>query len=94
MATLRQARHTRYPDPLKLYMRQKMAEQMVLPCICVKIAGIFKSVMLKSFKQVLLTRLNLEMAVTDAMVKYAEKIHPAHCCFVPEKRQELTQKAV
>ena len=30
------------------------------------------------------------MAVTDAMVAYAEKIKPAHCCFVPEKREELT----
>lgn len=38
----------------------------------------------------LLTRLNLEMAVTDAMLKFAEKTHPAHCCFVPEKREELT----
>src|SRR6185437_4993669 len=40
--------------------------------------------------QVLLTRLNLEMAVSDAMLDYAEKIKPVYCCFVPEKRQELT----
>ena len=38
----------------------------------------------------MLTRLNLEMAVTDAMVKFAEKIKPEHCCLVPEKREELT----
>jgi pyridoxine 5-phosphate synthase len=41
-------------------------------------------------QEVLLTRLNLEMAVTEFMTSYAEKIRPAHCCLVPEKRQELT----
>ncbi len=29
-------------------------------------------------------------AVSDFMLKYAEKIQPAHCCLVPEKREELT----
>jgi pyridoxine 5-phosphate synthase len=30
------------------------------------------------------------MAVTEAMLNFAEKIKPPHCCFVPEKREELT----
>jgi pyridoxine 5-phosphate synthase len=34
--------------------------------------------------------LNLEMAVTPKMVNFANKIKPEWCCFVPEKRQELT----
>lgn len=34
--------------------------------------------------------LNLEMAVTTEMVKLANKYKPEWCCFVPEKRQELT----
>lgn len=34
--------------------------------------------------------LNLEMAVTDKMVRLANKYKPHWCCFVPEKRQELT----
>ncbi len=34
--------------------------------------------------------LNLEMAATDKMVKLARKYKPQWCCFVPEKRKELT----
>lgn len=34
--------------------------------------------------------LNLEMAVTPKMIKLAHKFKPEWCCFVPEKRQELT----
>lgn len=41
-------------------------------------------------KKSLNTRLNLEMAMTEEMLKIALKIKPAACCIVPEKRQELT----
>jgi pyridoxine 5-phosphate synthase len=41
-------------------------------------------------KQVLQTRMNLELALTDAMLDFAEEILPEHVCFVPEKREELT----
>lgn len=34
--------------------------------------------------------LNLEMATTKSMLKLAQKYKPAWCCFVPEKREELT----
>src|SRR5262249_47470598 len=36
------------------------------------------------------TKLNLEMAVTDAMVEFALGVRPDDVCFVPEKREELT----
>ena len=36
------------------------------------------------------TKLNLEMAVTPAMLTYAECLRPDDACFVPEKREELT----
>jgi pyridoxine 5-phosphate synthase len=36
------------------------------------------------------TKLNLEMAATDAMVKFALRIKPDQVTLVPEKRQELT----
>lgn len=41
-------------------------------------------------KEVLKTRLNLEMAMTDEMQEIALLLQPAACCLVPEKRQELT----
>jgi pyridoxine 5-phosphate synthase len=40
--------------------------------------------------EVIETRLNLEMAVTDEMVSIAERLRPADCCLVPERREELT----
>ena len=39
---------------------------------------------------VLQTRMNFEMGVTDFMLGFAEQIRPAHVCLVPETRQELT----
>lgn len=41
-------------------------------------------------KEILKTRLNLEMAMTDEMFNIALDLKPAACCIVPEKRQELT----
>lgn len=43
-----------------------------------------------TLKSVLKTRLNLEMAMTEEMLKIALDLKPAACCIVPEKRQELT----
>ena len=41
-------------------------------------------------RQRLHTKLNLEMAVTPAMLAFAENVRPDDACFVPEKREELT----
>lgn len=41
-------------------------------------------------KEVLLTRMNFEMAVTEPMLAIAGRIRPADCCLVPERREELT----
>ena len=38
----------------------------------------------------MLTRMNLEMAVTSEMVSIACEVKPEDCCLVPEKREELT----
>lgn len=43
-----------------------------------------------TLKKVLKTRLNLEMAMTEEMLKIALELKPAACCIVPEKREELT----
>ena len=34
--------------------------------------------------------MNFEMAATEEMVAFAERIRPPYCCIVPEKRAELT----
>lgn len=90
VATLRQARLTRYPDPVEAVFA---AENAGADGITVHLREDRRHIQerdVELISAVLLTRLNLEMAVTDAMIAYAEKIKPAHCCFVPEKREELT----
>lgn len=90
VATLRQARHTRYPDPVEAVYA---AENGGADGITVHLREDRRHIQerdIELIQQILLTRLNLEMAVTATMIKFAEKIKPLHCCFVPEKRQELT----
>jgi pyridoxine 5-phosphate synthase len=41
-------------------------------------------------KEMLQTRMNLEMAATEEMLAIACRVKPQDCCLVPEKRQELT----
>jgi pyridoxine 5-phosphate synthase len=43
-----------------------------------------------ALKDLLKTRMNLEMAVTDEMLNIARTVKPADVCFVPERRQEVT----
>lgn len=90
IATLRQARHTRYPDPIEAVYA---AERGGADGITVHLREDRRHIQerdVELIQQVLLTRLNLEMAVTDAMIQFAEKIRPVYCCLVPEKRAELT----
>jgi pyridoxine 5-phosphate synthase len=90
VATLRQARHTRFPDPVEAVFA---AEQGGADGITIHLREDRRHIQERDVElihQVLLTRLNFEMAVTDAMLAYAERLRPQHCCLVPEKRQELT----
>ncbi len=90
VATLRQARGTRYPDPLKAALD---AEEAGADGITLHLREDRRHIQahdVERFKEALQTRMNLELAVTNAMVTFAEKIKPEHVCFVPEKREELT----
>jgi pyridoxine 5-phosphate synthase len=90
VATLRQQRLTRYPDPVEAVYA---AEAGGADGITVHLREDRRHIQerdIELISQVLLTRMNFEMAVTDFMLAYVEKIKPAHCCFVPEKREELT----
>ena len=90
VATLRQARGTRYPDPVKAALD---AEQAGADGITIHLREDARHIQERDVRvmaQVLQTRMNLEMAVTDAMVDLAVEIAPAYVCLVPEKREELT----
>jgi len=90
VATLRQARGTRYPDPVfaALQVEQAGADSITLHLREDRRHIQERDVFM--LKDALLTRMNLEMAVTDEMIAIAEKVQPEDCCLVPEKREELT----
>ncbi|GAD61173.1 pyridoxine 5'-phosphate synthase [Aquipseudomonas alcaligenes] len=90
VATLRQARGTRYPDPVKAALD---AEEAGADGITVHLREDRRHIQerdVRVLKDVLQTRMNFEMGVTDFMLDFAEQIRPEHVCLVPETRQELT----
>ena len=90
VATLRQARGTRYPEPIQAAL---VAEQAGADGITAHLREDRRHIQDRDIfllKDLLHTRLNLEMGVTDEMIAIATKVRPHACCLVPEKRQELT----
>jgi pyridoxine 5-phosphate synthase len=90
VATIRQARLTRYPDPVEAVYA---AEAGGADGITVHLREDRRHIQerdVELIQQILLTRLNLEMAVNDTIITFAEKVRPPLCCLVPEKRAELT----
>lgn len=90
VATLRQARGTRFPDPVQAAIE---AEQAGADAITLHLREDRRHIQerdVELLKPVLQTRMNLEMAVTEEMVAYALRLRPEECCLVPERRQELT----
>ena len=90
VATIRQARGTRYPDPVYAAL---MAEQAGADSITLHLREDRRHIQdrdLRAMRDVLQTRMNLEMAVTEEMLKIACDIMPRDVCLVPERREELT----
>ena len=90
VATVRQARGTRYPDPIQAAIE---AEQAGADSITLHLREDRRHIQerdVEMLKDILLSRMNLEMAVTEDMLCIAERIKPQDCCLVPERREELT----
>ena len=90
VASLRQSRKTRYPDPVHTAL---LAEHAGADSITVHLREDRRHIQerdVRLLQEVLQTRMNLEMAVTEEMIAIAEKYRPADCCLVPERREELT----
>ncbi|MDY6814739.1 MAG: pyridoxine 5'-phosphate synthase [Pseudomonadota bacterium] len=90
VATLRQARGTRYPDPVQAAI---LAEEAGADGITIHPREDRRHIQDRDvllLREVLQTRMNLEMAVTDAMLAFAGQVRPECVCLVPEKREELT----
>lgn len=90
VATLRQARGTKYPRPAEAAV---MAERAGADSITVHLREDRRHIQdadLTAISEVIRTHMNLELAVTDEMLGIAAALQPSDCCLVPEKREELT----
>jgi pyridoxine 5-phosphate synthase len=90
IATVRQARGTRYPEPLQAAL---VAEHAGADSITLHLREDRRHIQDRDvvmLKDMLQTHMNLEMAATREMLEIATRIQPHDCCLVPEKREELT----
>jgi pyridoxine 5-phosphate synthase len=90
IATLREARGTRYPEPLQAAL---LSEEAGADAITLHLREDRRHIQdrdVEMIRDVIQTRMNLEMAATAEMLQIATRIKPHECCLVPEKRQELT----
>ena len=90
VATLRNARGTVYPDPIKA---AKLAEEAGADLITLHLREDrrhIKDADLLALRPLIKTRMNLECAVTPEMLNIACKVKPHDVCLVPEKREEVT----
>ncbi|EMK6670500.1 pyridoxine 5'-phosphate synthase [Vibrio fluvialis] len=90
VATLRNARGTKYPDPVHA---AEIAERAGADGITIHLREDRRHILdrdVRILRETIQTRMNLEMAVTDEMVEIALQTQPEFVCLVPEKREELT----
>lgn len=90
VATIRQARGTRYPEPVQAAL---IAEQAGADSITLHLREDRRHIQDRDVEimiSMLQSRMNLEMAVTNEMIAIATRIKPHDCCLVPERREELT----
>lgn len=90
VATLRQARGTVYPDPVRAAL---LAEKAGADGITVHLREDRRHIQeadVRALRNRLATKLNLESAVTQEMLDIACEVGPEDVCLVPERREELT----
>ncbi len=90
VATLRNARGTPYPDPLQAAL---LAEQAGADGITLHLREDRRHIRdadVLAIRPQLVTRMNLEAAVTPEMIAFACRVRPQDVCLVPERREEVT----
>ena len=90
IVTIRQARGTRYPSPVQAALVAEMAGADAITLHLREDRRHIQDHDVDTLSQVLTTRMNLEMAVTDEMLGIACRVKPQDVCLVPERREELT----
>ena len=90
VATLRQARGTKYPSVVEAALR---AEQAGADSITLHLREDRRHMQdedIFAIRPLLQTKMNLELAATDEMIEIASRVKPQDVCIVPERREERT----
>jgi len=90
VATIRQARGTKYPDPVHAALQAEAAGADGITMHLREDRRHIQDLDVELFVQLTKTKLNFEMAATAQMQQLALKLRPRDVCLVPEKRKELT----
>jgi pyridoxine 5-phosphate synthase len=90
VATLRNARGTFYPDPVEAALRAEAAGADAITLHLREDRRHIRDDDVRRLRPLLLTRMNLESAVTPEMLAFAVEIKPEDVCLVPERRNEVT----
>lgn len=90
VATLRQARGTRYPSPIQAALIAEGAGADVITLHLREDRRHIQDADVLLLREALAGRMNLECALTEEMVLFALKVKPHDVCIVPERREERT----
>jgi pyridoxine 5-phosphate synthase len=90
VATLRNARGTIYPDPIRAALLAEEAGADAITLHLREDRRHIKDADVEAIRPQLHTRMNLESAVTAEMIDFACRIKPQDVCLVPERREEVT----
>jgi len=90
IATLREARKTNYPDPVAAAILAELAGANGITVHLREDRRHIKERDVEILRQTIKTKLNLEMGLSDSVVKFALKIRPDMATIVPEKEGEIT----
>jgi pyridoxine 5-phosphate synthase len=90
VATVRNARGTPYPDPVEAALLAEQAGADLITLHLREDRRHIKDADVKRLRPLLLTRMNLEAAVTEEMIAFACEVQPHDVCLVPERRHEIT----
>jgi pyridoxine 5-phosphate synthase len=90
VATLRNARGTAYPDPIRAAIEAEEAGADLITLHLREDRRHIKDEDLFRLRPLIQTRMNLECAITSEMIDIACQVKPHDVCLVPEKRQEVT----
>ncbi|MFC4932601.1 pyridoxine 5'-phosphate synthase [Massilia sp. GCM10023247] len=90
IATVRNARGTVYPDPLRAALLAEQAGADLITLHLREDRRHIKDADVIAMRPQLATRMNLEAAVTQEMIDFACQVRPQDVCLVPERREEVT----